>query len=246
MDYQYSYLYGAIVFVAAWMVCWIWQRNRRPLYWGTLVAAPFALTGIFFVPEYWAPPSIWYWLPNGKMCFEDWLWSAAIGGVGAVASDLLFEGRVAEARRRTASESSAQRIYWDRWIPLLVVVVVFLGLECLFPSSSIYSMSAAFFVGAVVTCVRRRDLVWQVVRGGFVFALVYLFLFVLILLRYPEFVTRYWSLQNLWGPAIMGIPIEELLFAATGGAVWSVGYEVTHGFDWRAAKGSLVSIFQPS
>ena len=73
-------------------------------------------------------------------------------------------------------------------------------------------MSAALFVGAVVTCVRRRDLAWQVVRGGFVFALVYLFLFVLILPRYPEFVTRYWSLQNLWGPVIVGLPMEEFLF----------------------------------
>jgi len=45
------------------------------------------------------------------------------------------------------------------------------------------------------------------------------------LFLYPEFVVRYYNLPNLMGIKLLGVAIEKLLFAATGGAVWSAAYE---------------------
>jgi hypothetical protein len=43
------------------------------------------------------------------------------------------------------------------------------------------------------------------------------------------------NLPNLLGIYIRGVPIEELLFAATGGTIWSVAYEYEHGYRLEAA-----------
>lgn len=56
-----------------------------------------------------------------------------------------------------------------------------------------------------------------------------------VLAFYPEFVRRYYNLPNLLGVYVRGVPIEEVLFAATGGAVWSVAYEYVYGYRLERA-----------
>jgi hypothetical protein len=65
------------------------------------------------------------------------------------------------------------------------------------------------------------------------FTALYFFLFLCLLFLYPEFVQRYYNLPNLLGIYVLGVPIEELLFAATGGAAWSAAYEYVHGYIVR-------------
>jgi hypothetical protein len=74
--------------------------------------------------------------------------------------------------------------------------------------------------------------------GAMSFAILYFALFMCFLLLYPEFVQRYYTVSNLLGIYIVGVPIEELLFAATGGAVWSVAYEYLHGYQLAPAEAS--------
>ena len=45
----------------------------------------------------------------------------------------------------------------------------------------------------------------------------------------------YYNLPNLLGIYVRGVPIEEVLFAATGGAVWSVAYEYVYGYRLERA-----------
>jgi len=58
----------------------------------------------------------------------------------------------------------------------------------------------------------------------------YLALFVCFLLLYPEFIHRYYNIPNLLGTYVIGVPIEEPMFAASGGAVWTVAYEYVQGY----------------
>jgi hypothetical protein len=67
------------------------------------------------------------------------------------------------------------------------------------------------------------------------FTVLYFVLFLVVLALYPEFVRRYYTLKNLLGIRVLGVPLEELLFAASGGAVWSVAYEYVHGYRLEAA-----------
>jgi hypothetical protein len=222
LDYQYSYFAGALIFAAAWIALYVFAREHRAqMVWGSLIAAPFALTGFLFIPEYWSPPSLFDWAQRYGISVEDVLWSAAVGGIASSVSEILFHQRLERMRHR-----SGQR----RYGPLFLMAGVFIVLELFRPADSITNLIIAFVAGGVVIALMRRDLVGRMLRGATVFAVVYMLLFTWFLLLYPDFIARYYNTANLVGIYLLGVPVEEPLFAFTGGAVWTVFYEYVHAY----------------
>ena len=79
-SYHYSYLVGVVIFWIAWVVCAVLGKAYRSLMrWGTLIAAPMALTSLLFVPQYWTPPSLFDLDAKIRVGIEDFLWAAAVG-----------------------------------------------------------------------------------------------------------------------------------------------------------------------
>jgi Lycopene cyclase len=72
--------------------------------------------------------------------------------------------------------------------------------------------------------------------GALIFTALYLALFAYFLLLYPDFIQRYYNLPNLLGIYIFRIPIEEPMFAASGGLVWSVAYEYIQGYRFVSGR----------
>jgi len=106
----------------------------------------------------------------------------------------------------------------------------FIALEIWHPGKTIYNCIIAFAIGALVIAFLRSDLIPTMLTGVLSFTALYFFLFLIVLFLYPEFIQRYYNVPNLLGVYIAGVPIEELLFAGTGGAIWSVGYEYVQGY----------------
>lgn len=226
-SYHYSYLVGVIIFWAAWVGCFVVGRAyRTEMRWGTLLAAPLALTSLLFVPQYWTPPSLLDLDQKIRVGMEDFLWAAAVGGIAAVAGEMILKERL-----RAARSGRHKRHY----APFVVVVVVFGALEFWHPGKTMDNTIVAFAVGAVLVSYLRRDLIPLMITGLVSFAVLYFLLFLCVLALYPEFVKRYYNLPNLLGIFLAGVPIEELLFAATGGAVWSVAYEYVNGYRMERA-----------
>ena len=113
--------------------------------------------------------------------------------------------------------------------------LVFLALELWHPGKTIYNTIISFAVCAAVVAIRRSDLIPMMV-GSLNFTVLYWFLFLYFLLVYPNFVQRYYNIPNLLGIYVEGVPIEELLFAASGGAVWSVAYEYVQGYRFATKE----------
>jgi hypothetical protein len=221
-DYQYSWFAGSLIFLAAWTALYIFAREHRvQMVWGTLLAIPFAFTGFLFIPEYWSPPSLFDLAQRFGISIEDVLWSGAVGGIASSVSEIVFHERLQEMRQRSGER---------RYGPLFVMVGVFLALEFLRPADSIYNMIIAFAAGAGLIAIMRRDLIGRMARGAAIFAVVYLLLFVWFLSLYPEFIPRYYNIPRLLGIYILGVPVEEPLFAFSGGAVWTVFYEYVHAY----------------
>jgi Lycopene cyclase len=221
-NYHYSYLVGVLIFWAAWILCSIiGQSYRAEIRWGTLIAAPLALTSLLFVPQYWTPPSLFNLDQRIRVGIEDFLWAAAVGGIASVVGELLLKEKLATLRSQPR-----QRHY----APFALLVVVFLALELWHPNKTMYNTIAAFAAGAVMIAFLRSDLVPLMVVSALSFTALYFFLFLGLLFLYPEFVRRFYNIPNLLGIYVLGVPIEELLFAATGGAIWSVAYEYVEGY----------------
>jgi hypothetical protein len=225
--YHYSYFVGVIIFWIGWLGCFVFGKAyRSEMRWGTLLAAPLAITSVLYVPQYWLPPSLFDLDLKIRVGIEDFLWAAAVGGIAAVVGEILLKNRLAVMRK-----SRHRRHY----APFIVLVIVFGGLEFWHPGKTMDNTIIAFAVGAIALAWLRRDLIPLMAIGLVSFAVMYFVLFECVLALYPEFVKRYWNLPNLLGIFVAGVPIEELLFAATGGSIFSVAYEYVHGYRLEAA-----------
>ena len=83
----------------------------------------------------------------------------------------------------------------------------------------------ALFLGGVATLYCRPDLKYKIWVGGLLFLALYAVYFGSLLLFFPDFVDNHWNLAALTGIKVIGIPLEELLFAFTFGMYWSGLYE---------------------
>jgi len=222
-SYHYSYLVGVLIFWVAWIVCSVLgKRYRAEIRWGSLIAAPMALTSLLFVPQYWSPPSLFNLDQKIRVGIEDVLWAAAVGGIASVVGEILLRESLAAMRRL-----SRERHY----APFILIVVVFVALEFWHPGKTMDNTIVSFAAGGIALAYLRRDLLPLMLTSGLSFTVLYFFLFLGLLFLYPQFVQRYYNLPNLLGIYVLGVPIEELLFAATGGAIWSVAYEYVHGYS---------------
>ena len=227
-SYHYSYLVGAFIFWVAWIGCFILGKTyRREIRWGTLIASPMALTSILFVPQYWTPPSLFDLDQKIRVGIEDFLWAAAVGGIASIVGEILLKERLAAIRRTRRKRHCA---------PFVLVVVLFVALELWHRNKTMDNTIISFAVGALVLAYLRRDLIPLMLTSTASFTVLYFVLFLCVLFLYPQFVQRFYNLPNLLGIYAHGVPIEELLFAATGGAIWSVAYEYVHGYRLELAQ----------
>lgn len=235
MNYHFAYLVGALLFDAAWLACYLIGKRYRPqIIWGTVTTTPLALTSFLFVPQYWTPPSLFDLDAHIRVGIEDFLWAGAVGGIASVVGEIVLKERLAAHRKERRKKHYA---------PFIVMLAVFLILWRLYPNKNIYSTAIAFAACAVVVAFLRSDLIPTMFVGAAVFTVLYLLLFVYFLALYPDFIERYYNLSNISGIRLLGVPIEELMFAATGGAVWSVAYEYFQGY--RFAPGGDFRLVEP-
>jgi len=221
-SHHYSYLVGVLIFGAAWLACYLIGKSyRAEIRWGTLISAPMALTSILFVPQYRTPPSLFNLDQRIRVGIEDVLWAAAVGGIASVVAEILLKESLSAFRKGVRKRHFA---------PFIVVVVVFVVLQLWHPGKTIYNTIIAFAIGTAAIAVLRSDLIPTMITGSLNFALLYFALFLIFLFLYPGFIQRYYNIPNLLGIYVLGVPIEELLFAATGGAIWSVAYEYVQGY----------------
>ena len=228
MNYHFAYLVGALILDAAWVACYFFGKSHRPqMIWGTVITAPLALTSFLFVPQYWRPPSLFDLDARFRVGIEDFLWAGAVGGIASVVGEMFLKERLAVRRKQPRKKHYA---------PFIVMLVVFLVLWFWHPHKNIYNTAIAFAVCALVVAFLRSDLILTMFVGAGVFTLLYFALFLYFLALYPDFVPRYYNVPNLLGIYAAGVPIEELLFAASGGAVWSVAYEYLQGYRFAPGQ----------
>ncbi|HYY71983.1 MAG TPA: lycopene cyclase domain-containing protein [Candidatus Bathyarchaeia archaeon] len=229
MNYHFAYLVGALLFDAAWLACYLVGKSYRPqIIWGTVVTTPLALTSFLFVPQYWTPPSLFDLDAHIRVGIEDFLWAGAVGGIASVVGEIFLKEPLAARRKERRKKHYA---------PFIVILVVFLILHFMYPNKNIYSTAIAFGVCAVVVAFLRSDLIPTMFVGVVVFTILYFLLFVYFLVLYPDFIERYYNFLNISGIRLRGVPIEELMFASTGGAVWSVAYEYFQGYRFAPGPG---------
>lgn len=222
MKYEFVYLLGSLLLVVFWAGLFIaLPKSRKKMMRVSLLTLPLGLTEPIFVPSYWAPPTVFNLANLYRVDLESFIFSFAIGGVASVIYETLGENR----KKMPSREMIFERHRFHR-LAVLTPIFVFALLYSTSAINPIYSTILALLAGAVATCLCRPDLKAMMIKGALIFSIVYFIIFwTTFVLAFAGYVSHVWKLTSLSGILIVGVPLEELLFAATLGAMWSSLYE---------------------
>lgn len=227
---QYVWFFWSGSLLLPWIVLFTtFKAHRRAMLWASLFTTPFGLTEPIFVPEYWNPPSLFDLAHRTGFDIESLIFCFGIGGV-AISYNVLTQTRL---EPMGLADRHALRHRFHRLAigaPFLSFPVFFL-----FGWNPIYPSIVAMVVGALANVACRPDLKSTTWIGGLLFLVYYTIFLQGLLWVSPGYVERVWNLSTLSGLGIVGMPIEELVFAITFGMYWSGVYG---HFTWRVPRPS--------
>jgi hypothetical protein len=204
----YPYLAASLLLLQILLVGVVLGAGQRRLtLLSGLLSAPFALASVFFVPEYWVPVRVAGHLTGP----EDFIFSFATGGTAWLLAIWPWRQRV------TADLHPG--LFLGRYVSCATIGVA-LSMFCWVVGmgamgSALVGITAVW--GALMW--RRRDL-WPIsAAGAFSFATFYALFVLVVFVLWPH-LSLHWNVANLWGPRLLNVPVEEIVWALAYGAVW--------------------------
>lgn len=227
MDFTYAYLIASVLLLLVWLyLYWTKPKARRKMLLISLLTAPLGLTEPLFVPSYWLPFTLFDLARRTRFDLESLLFSFAVGGITAI----LYGSLWGKSRKPISVHEVHQKRHQFHRLALLSPFISFAILYLLTPLNPIYSTIIAMTIGAIATWYCRPDLLKAMVTGSLLFLGIYFVVFLIgFVWLFPGYVESVWNLPAISGILVIGVPIEELLFAASLGAMWSSVYE---HFNW--------------
>ena len=112
-----------------------------------------------------------------------------------------------------------------------VVIFSMILFSFVFKKDLIYTGIISMALGALTIMISRKDLIKETIYGGILFLIVYfILLYILNTFIFPDMIARTWNFEHLWGITFLKIPLEEILWAVTFGALWAPIYEDLKGY----------------
>lgn len=174
-----------------------------------ILSAPFGFVSIFFVPEYWDPVRIASFLTG----LEDIIFSFANGGIVWLFAVSLFSNHI-------IVDLNLKKIIERYIICGLLGELVFLMFWLSGHKVMTSSIMSVFFIGIIILFLKPK--LFSIFLVGLIsFTIFYILLLKLSFIIWPSFL-NFWNFDNLIGTFILGMPVEEILWAAGFGAVWPV------------------------
>ncbi|MBI4119007.1 MAG: hypothetical protein HY452_01970 [Parcubacteria group bacterium] len=229
---QYAWLIWSLILIAVWLVIYATLNTKDKKYEMLVVSFWTSLLGFtepFFVPEYWNPPSLFDLAQRTGFDIESLIFSFGIGGIAVVLYEQIFR---AEHQVMSQKERHHIRHRYHFWA-IVSAPIIFIILLLTTNLNPIYSASVAMIVGGLFAWYCRPDLKKKMIASAFIFLALYFLYFLTLIAMYPGYVERIWNLPAISGILILGVPLEELMFALSFGFIWSSIYE---HFTWRALK----------
>ena len=218
---MYEYLIGDLIFLAIWLILYFIRNDlRKEILFSSLLSAPLGLTEIFFIPWYWNPKTLFNLVPG----IESILFAFSVGGIATVLYEIVLNKHLRKAGEKRIE---TKKLYYA----LIFVCASFFLLNVIFKKDVMYSAIISMFLGSIVIILMRSDLKKEIIIGGILFLIAYFAMFfILNTFILPDFVAKNWNFEHLIGITILGIPIEELLWAWSFGSLWAPIYEFVKGY----------------
>lgn len=221
---QYVWFFWNLILLAIWTVIYFSLKNKqskKEMLLVSLFTLPLGLTEPIFVPRYWNPPSLFNLAQTTGFDIESLLFSFGIGGIAVVIYELFFKLK----HKKMSNQEMHKMRHKYHLFAIFSAPVIFLALFLFTNLNPIYSTIIALLSGGLFTWYCRPDLKKKMFFSAFLFLAIYFVYFLLLIFVFPDYVEKVWNLPAISGILILGIPLEELLFAFSLGFLWSSIYE---------------------
>ncbi|MCX6752587.1 MAG: lycopene cyclase domain-containing protein [Candidatus Nomurabacteria bacterium] len=167
-----------------------------------------------------------YWLPQtftgSRIGIEDFLFGFFIGGIVSVLYKELFSKFISRPRKGN---------HHLRFLFLFITAFIFLSniFFYVFNINSIYASIVTFLLMALFMYYFRRDLFIDGLASGIFLAMTMFLAYLIFLYIFPEAIHKWWFIKNISGILILGIPLEELIWAFSLGLIAGPAYEFFSG-----------------
>ncbi|MBI5077975.1 MAG: hypothetical protein HZB11_01225 [Candidatus Yonathbacteria bacterium] len=232
---KFVWLIWSLILIVVWALVYAFlksKESRKEMLVVSFWTALFGITEPLFVPEYWNPPSLFDLAHQTGFDIESFIFSFGIGGIAVVIYERIF--RTVHARMTKHEQHRSRHQYHLLALSsapaLLFVLIVATSLN------PIYSAIIAMVVGGIATWYCRPDLKKKMLVSAFIFLMIYFIYFLTLIALYPGYVDQVWNIKDISGIIIVGIPLEELLFAFSFGFIWSSIYE---HIAWRKIDNNI-------
>lgn len=229
---QYAWLIWSLMLLIIWAIVYFLldaKDKKREMLVVSLWTSLLGLTEPFFVPEYWSPPSLFDFAQRTGFDIESIIFAFGIGGLASVIYERIFR-TVHEKMSITVQHASRHR--YHLWA-IFSAPIIFVLLVTTTNLNPIYSAEIAMVSGGLFAWYCRPDLKRKMIVSAFLFLGLYFFYFLTLIFMYPGYVERVWNLKAISGILVLGVPLEELMFAFSFGFLWSNIYE---HLMWRRLK----------
>jgi hypothetical protein len=219
---MYQFLIGSLWLFAIWLFIFSLRTTpRKEMFWISFWTAFLGLTEPLFVPEYWNPPTLFNLAQRTGFDIESIIFAFSVGGIISVLYEVVFKTK----HKPVPLKERLKSIHKLHYFFLSLAPTVFLLFWLFSKINPIYSTSIALFIGSLGAIVCRRDLTKKILVGGLMFSALYFLFFIFFNFVFPGYIDKVWNFSAISGILILGIPVEELVFALTLGMFWSSLYE---------------------
>lgn len=231
---MYEYLTAVLIMGIIWMFLFIIRRDlRRAMVWSGTFYFVILTVGFFahslisndqfraITPGYWTPHTLFNLgqITNGY-AIEDVLFMFFAAGIATALYEFCFQKKISEHLNKKLKGGHA----------LLFGILVTLILHKIFYLNDMYLLIYFNFFGTLAIIYTRRDLIIHSLIGGLLFLVVYILGYLLLLQIFPNFIHDIYRLNFTSGIILLGIPLEEYLYALTFGMLWAPIYEYEHRY----------------
>lgn len=226
MSYHFAYLFGNLfILFPIWLVLFYFRKDLRKemLLLSIMGGVAGPISELLYFRDYWRPEI----LGNFWFGIEDVLFGFFIFGIAGVIYEELFGKH--HMKRKTRNK------HWG----FILVGFVMLGLIATsalvfkFRVNSIYATIIVFMLMAAIMCFSRKDLFPQSIMSGILLGALMFVCYLIFLSFSPQAIQKWWMLKNISGVLIIGVPLEELLWAFAWGAVAGQIYEYFAGLRFK-------------
>ncbi len=221
---HYVWLIWSSLLLLIWVLVYLSLKNKeskRKMFIMSLWTSLLGFTEPLFVPLYWNPPSLFNLAQNTGFDIESFLFAFGIGGIVVIIYDKFFHGKQQVLSMKEKHNSHHKY----HLLALFSAPIIFFLLIFFAHINPIYSAFIALMCGGFATWYCRPDLKKKMFTSAFLFLIFYFLYFSTLNLVYPGYVEQVWNFSTISGIIILGVPLEELMFAFGIGFFWSSIYE---------------------